>query len=256
VQGSKRVLLGDDVYMYDECRFLVASVDLPAIGEIIEASREKPFLALIMKIDQRVLTELLMEGRLPAPHGAPTGRGMGVGEATLPLLQAFQRLVDLLDEPGDIPVLAPLVQREILYRLLTSDQGARLWQIASVGSQSHRIARAIDWLKAHVSEPLRIDELAASVQMSTSTFHHHFRAVTAMSPLQFQKWLRLNEARRLMLIEHLDASTAAFRVGYESPSQFGREYHRLFGAPPMRDIMNLRQSATRSPSGQMSTAAQ
>lgn len=245
VQGAKRVLLGEDTYMYDACRFLVTSVDLPAIGEIIEASREKPFLALMMKLDQRVMTELMVEGRLRPPRPEPTGRGMAVGQATLPLLQAFQRLIDLLDEPDDIPVLAPLIQREILYRLLVSDQGARLWQIASVGSQSHRIARAIDWLKANAAEPLRVDELAASVQMSTSTFHHHFRTLTAMSPLQFQKWLRLNEARRLMLTEHLDASTAAFRVGYESPSQFGREYHRLFGAPPLRDIISLRQTAAR-----------
>jgi AraC-like DNA-binding protein len=245
VQGTKRVLLGEDAYLYDACRFLVTSVDLPAIGEIIEADREKPFLALMMKLDQRVMTELLVEGKLPPPRTEPTGRGMAVGEATLPLLQAFQRLIDLLDEPDDIPALAPLIQREILYRLLVGAQGSRLRQIASVGSQSHRIARAIDWLKAHASEPLRVDELAASVQMSSSTFHHHFRTVTAMSPLQFQKWLRLNEARRLMLTEHLDASTAAFRVGYESPSQFGREYHRLFGAPPLRDIMSLRQAATR-----------
>ena len=246
VQGRKRVLLGDDTYMYDACRFLITSVDLPAIGEIIEASPEKPFLILIMKIDQRVMTELMVEGRLPPPRGEPTGRGMVVGKAAQPLLEAFQRLVDLLDEPDDIPVLAPLIQREILYRLLVSEQGPRLWQIASVGSQGHRIARAIDWLKAHAIEPLRVDELAASVQMSTSTFHHHFRALTAMSPLQFQKWLRLNEARRLMLMEHLDASTAAFRVGYESPSQFGREYSRLFGAPPLRDITSLRQAAVQS----------
>lgn len=245
VQGSKRVLLGDDTYLYNACRFLVTSVNLPAIGQIIEASPKKPFLALILKLDQRVMAELMVDGRLPPSRGEPTGRGMVVGEATLPLLQAFQRLIDLLDEPNDIPVLAPLIQREILYRLLVSDQGPRLWQTASVGSQGHRIARAIDWLKAHAAEPLRVDELAASVQMSTSTFHHHFRAVTAMSPLQFQKWLRLNEARRLMLTEHLDASTAAFRVGYESPSQFGREYHRMFGAPPLRDITSLRQTAAR-----------
>jgi AraC-like DNA-binding protein len=239
------VLLGEDAYLYDACRFLVTSVDLPAIGEIIEASPETPFLALVMKLDQRAITELMVEGRLPPPRAEPTGRGMAVGQATLPLLQAFQRLIDLLDEPDDIPVLAPLIQREIVYRLLVSPLGSRLCQIASVGSQSHRIARAIDWLKTHANEPLRVEELAASVQMSTSTFHHHFRALTAMSPLQFQKWLRLNEARRLMLTEHLDASTAAFRVGYESPSQFGREYHRLFGAPPLRDIMGLRQAAAR-----------
>jgi AraC-like DNA-binding protein len=242
VQGAKRVLLGEETYLYDACRFLVTSVNLPVIGEIIEASPGKPFLALNMKLDQRAMTELMVSGNRPSPRAVPTGRGMAVGHATMPLLQAFQRLIDLLDEPDDIPVLAPLIQREILYRLMVSDQGARLWQIASVGSQGHRIARAIDWLKTHATEPLRIDELANSVQMSTSTFHHHFRELTAMSPLQFQKWLRLNEARRLMLTEHLDASTAAFRVGYESASQFGREYHRLFGAPPLRDIISLRQA--------------
>lgn len=198
-----------------------------------------------MALDQRVMSELVVEGHLHPPRAEPTARGMGVGQATLPLLQAFQRLIDLLDTPVDIPILAPLIQREIVYRLLMSDLGARLWQIATVGSQGHRIARAIDWLKAHANEPLRVDELAASVQMSTSTFHQHFRALTAMSPLQYQKWLRLHEARRLMLTENLEAATAAFRVGYESASQFGREYHRMFGAPPLRDIMSLRQAMVR-----------
>ncbi|OWW20660.1 AraC family transcriptional regulator [Noviherbaspirillum denitrificans] len=244
VQGDKRVMLGDDTFLYGAGRFLITSVDLPVIGEVLEASPESPFMALVLTIDRRVVTELIMENKFRVPRAESNGRGLSVGEASLPLLQAFQRLVDLLDDPDDIPALAPLIEREILYRLLVSDQGARLRQIASTGSQSHRIARAIDWLKAHACEPLRVDELAALAQMSTSTFHHHFRALTAMSPLQFQKWLRLNEARRLMLTEHVDASTAAFRVGYESPSQFGREYHRLFGAPPLRDITRLRQDAS------------
>ncbi len=160
----------------------------------------------------------------------------------MPLLTAFQRLVDLLDEPKDIPILAPVIQREIIYRLLVGDQGARLRQIASAGSQSHQISKAIDWLKGNFTQPLRIDDLATQVNMSTSTFHHHFRTLTAMSPLQYQKTLRLNEARRLMLAERLDAATAAFQVGYESPSQFSREYSRMFGAPPLRDIMELRQA--------------
>ena len=165
----------------------------------------------------------------------------------MPLLIAFQRLIDLLAEPKDIPILAPIIQREILYRLLVGDQGARLRQIASAGSQSHQIAQAIDWLKRHYTLPLRIEDLAAHVHMSPSTFHHHFRALTAMSPLQYQKWLRLNEARRLMLMERLDAATAAFQVGYESPSQFSREYRRMFGAPPLRDITSLRQMAGSAP---------
>ncbi len=222
---------------------MLTSLDLPAIGQVIEASEDEPFLALTMKLDQRVMTELIVEGGLLPPRVDAPERTMAVGQASLPLLQAFQRLLDLFDTPEAVAVLAPLIEREITYRLMVSEQGARLWQIASVGSQGHRIARAIEWLKAHANEALRVDELAAMVQMSTSTFHHHFRAFTAMSPLQFQKWLRLHEARKLMLTEQLDASTAAFRVGYESPSQFGREYHRLFGAPPLRDIAKLRLTA-------------
>src|SRR5574341_997438 len=207
-QGAKRVLLGDDAYVYDHQHFLITSVDLPTVVQIIKASR-----------------------------------GMAIGEVTLSLLTSIQRLVDLLSEPKDIPILAPIIQREISYRLLVSDQGARLRQMASAGSQSQQIARAIDWLKVNFMRPMRIDDLAAQVNMSTSTFHHHFRQVTAMSPLQYQKWLRLNEARRLMLAESQDATTAAFQVGYESPSQFSREYSRLFGAPPLRDITSLRLMA-------------
>lgn len=242
VQGRKRVLLGEDIFLYDAGELLITSVDLPAIGEIIDASEEAPFIALTLRLDQRVMTELIVEGNLQPPRAEPTGRGMTVGQASLPLLQACQRLVALLDTPDAIAVLSPLIQREIVYWLMVSNEGSRLWQIASMGSQGQRIARAIDWLKANASEPLRVDQLAASVQMSSSTFHHHFRALTAMSPLQYQKWLRLHEARRLLLTEDLDAATAAFRVGYESPSQFGREYHRLFGAPPLKDIASLRMA--------------
>jgi AraC-like DNA-binding protein len=150
-------------------------------------------------------------------------------------------LIDLLDEPKDIPILAPIIQREIFYRLLVGDQGTRLRQMASARSHSHQIAQAIEWLKSNFTRPLRIDDLAARVHMSTSAFHHHFRRLTAMSPLQFQKWLRLNEARRLMLTEDFNAATAAFQVGYESPSQFSREYRRFFDEPPLRDITYLRQ---------------
>lgn len=184
----------------------------------------------------------MWESLSPEPLEAIDELG-ATGEVTLPLLTAFQRLIDLFDEQWDIPILAPIIQREIIYRLLVGDQGTRLRQIASAGSQSHQIARAIDWLKSNFTRPLRIDDLAAHVRMSTSTFHHHFRSMTALSPLQFQKQLRLREARRLMLAEQLDAATAAFQVGYESPSQFSREYNRLFGAPPLRDITNLRQAA-------------
>jgi len=243
-QGAKRVMLGDDIYVYDAHHFLITSVDLPTVVQIIEASPDKPFLGLILKLDQREISQLMVDSNLPPPRLQQSSRGMATGEVTLPLLTAFQRLIDLLVEPKDIPILAPIIQREIFYRLLVSDQGARLRQMASAGSQSHQIARAIDWLKGHFTKPLRIDDLATQVHMSTSTFHHHFRALTAMSPLQYQKWLRLNEARRLMLTERLDATTAAFQVGYESPSQFSREYGRLFGNSPLRDITSLRQIAT------------
>jgi AraC-like DNA-binding protein len=240
-QGAKRVLLGEDTYVYDPHHFLITSVDLPTVVQVINASPEKPYLGLVLRLDQREISQLMVDSNLPPPRAQQSSRGMATGEVTLPLLTAFQRLIDLLAEPKDIPILAPIIQREIFYRLLVGDQGARLRQMASVGSQSHQIARAIYWLKGNFTRPLRIGDLAAQVNMSTSTFHHHFRAVTAMSPLQYQKWLRLYEARRLMLTEHQDATTAAFQVGYESPSQFSREYSRLFGDSPLRDITNLRQ---------------
>lgn len=241
-QGAKRVLLGDDTFVYDSRNYLITSVHLPTMVQIYEASQERPCLGLVLKLDQREMAQLMADSNLPPPRSQQSARGMATGEVTLPLLGAFQRLVGLLTEPKDIPILAPVIQREIIYRLLVGDQGARLRQIASAGSQSHQIARAIDWLKGNFTQPLRIDDLATQVNMSASTFHHHFRQLTAMSPLQYQKTLRLNEARRLMLTERLDAATAAFQVGYESPSQFSREYNRLFGTPPLRDIMSLRQT--------------
>jgi AraC-like DNA-binding protein len=242
-QGAKRVLLGDDTYVLDVHHFLLTSVDLPTVVQIIQASREQPYLGLILNLDRREMSQLMTDSNLPPPRAQQSNRGMSTGEVTLPLLSACQRLIDLLAAPQDIPILAPVIQREIVYRLLVGDQGARLRQIVSAGSQSHQIAQAIEWLKRHYTRPLRIDDLAAQAHMSPSTFHHHFRALTAMSPLQYQKWLRLNEARRLMLTERLEVATAAFQVGYESPSQFSREYSRLFGAPPLRDITYLRQLA-------------
>ncbi len=244
-QGVKRVMLGSDTYVYDHRHFLITSVDLPAVCEILSANREQPYLSLLLKIDQHEVSQLMANNNLPPPRTQQSSRGMAVGEVTPPLLAAFQRLIDLLDEPTDIPILSPIIQREIVYRLLVGDQGAHLRQMALAGSQSRQIAQAIHWLKENYTRPFRIEELAGRVHMSTSTFHHHFRTVTAMSPLQYQKWLRLNEARRLMFAERLDATTAAFQVGYESPSQFSREYSRSFGAPPMRDLERLRTAATR-----------
>jgi len=242
-QGAKRVLLGDDTYVYDAHHYLITSVDLPTVVQIINASPGKPYLGLVLRLDQREISQLMVDSNLPPPRPQQSSRGMATGEVTQPLITAFQRLIDLLDEQKDIPILAPIIKREIFYRLLVGDQGTRLRQMASAGSQIHQIAKAIYWLKDNFTQPLRIDDLATQVNMSTSTFHHHFRSVTAMSPLQYQKWLRLSEARRLMLAENQDATSAAFQVGYESPSQFSREYSRLFGDSPLRDITNLRQMA-------------
>ena len=243
VQGAKRALLGDQAFDYHPRRFLITSLDLPVVLRAVEASRTAPYLSLVLKLDARAIAELMTQIEVPPPSRAqPVTRGIVLGETTTSLLQAFDRLVQLLDEPATIPVLAPLIQQEIFYRVLMSNQGALLWQMASFGSHGHRVSRAIDWLKANFAQPLRVDDLAADVQMSASRFHHHFRQLTSMSPLQFQKWLRLNEARRLMLTESLDASDAAFRTGYESPSQFSREYSREFGAPPRRDIERLLQT--------------
>ncbi len=242
-QGAKRVLLGEDTFVYDAHHYLITSVHLPTVVQITQASPERPYLGLRLKLDLREISQLMVDSNLPQPRAQQSSRGMATGEVTLPLVTAFQRLVELLAEQQDIPILAPVIQREIIYRLLVGDQGERLRQIASAGSQSHQIARAIDWLKGNFARQLSIEELAAQASMSSSTFHHHFRSMTALSPLQFQKQLRLQEARRLMLAERMDAASAAFQVGYESPSQFSREYNRMFGAPPLRDIAKLRQGS-------------
>lgn len=242
-QGRKRLFLGDDIYLYDAHRFLITSIDLPVVAQIIEASRENPYLGLTMKLDLRVIAQLMLDNDMPSDP-MPKGRlGIAVSEISKPLLNAFNRLLDLLEHPEDIRALAPLVQQEIFYRLLMGEQGSRLRQIASVGNHGYQIARAIDWLKENFSKQVKVEELARKAGLSVSAFHNHFRSITAMSPLQFQKRMRLNEARRLMLVNNLDASRAAFEVGYESPSQFSREYSRLFGAPPMRDIKNLVQGS-------------
>lgn len=246
VQGAKEMVIGSDVFPYDTTRFLVTSLNIPANSAVTMASDAAPCLGLVFKLDLRTLAELIAhDGRLPV-NGQSFHTSAGVGELSPKLLESFARLIQLLEEPDAIPVLWPLIQREIHYRLLLSNQAPLLRYIASVGSKGHRIAKAIDWMKLNYAAPLRVDELASQVQMGLSTFHQHFRQLTAMSPLQYQKWLRLNEAKRLMLNEDLDAATAAFKVGYESPSQFSREYGRQFGMPPKRDIAELRQSAERT----------
>lgn len=237
-QGAKKVLLEDETYVYDAFHFLITSIDLPVIANVIEASPEKPYLGLMMKLDLKEISQLILDYDISISREKP-GRGIAVSRVSTALVNSFLRLADLLDEPENIPALAPLAQREILYRLLISEQGPRLRQITASGTHSQQISQAIDWLKENYSKSFKVDELSSHVGMSTSTFHHHFRALTAMSPLQFQKCLRLHEARQLMLNEKVDAANAAFSVGYESPSQFSREYSRFFGAPPLRDIKRL-----------------
>lgn len=243
VRGAKEMVIGAEAYSYDESTFFLTSLDLPANSAVITASQENPCLGLIFKLDLRVLAEVLAQGGLPTLKERRSGKSIGIGSVTPGILGPFERLVDLLDEPDAIPVLAPLIQREIHYRLLMSDQAGLLRQILSVDSQGHRVAKAIDWLKLNYSKPFHVEELATRVRMSTPTFNLHFRQLTSMSPLQYQKWLRLNEAKRLMLNEHLDAASAAFKVGYESPSQFSREYGRFFGSPPKRDITTMRNQS-------------
>ncbi len=239
-QGQKVVGLEDERFVYDPLHYLVASVTLPVTGEVTQASSAAPYLSLRLDLDPLELGELISSAGPIAVANRSSGRGLHVDRMDLPLLDALIRLLRLLETPRDIPMLAPLIRREILYRLLCSPQGQLLRDIATADSQAHRVNRAIEWLNLNYHKPLRIDDLAREANLSTSTLHHRFKAVTAMSPLQYQKQLRLQEARRLMLCENLDVSSAGYKVGYESPSQFSREYSRLFGAPPVRDLARLR----------------
>lgn len=239
-QGAKRITLGDEGYTYDAQHFLISSVNLPTIVQLTQASPSKPCLGLTLKLNLSEISQLMLDCNIPPPPAQRTSRGMAIGRNTTPLIAAFVRLLDLCRTPQDINIIAPLIEREILYYLLMGEQGVRLRQIALMRSQGYRVAQTIEWLKNNFTTSLPVNELAERANMSASTFHQHFRTLTAMSPLQYQKWLRLNEARRLMLSDNHDAASAAFAVGYESPSQFSREYSRLFGTPPARDIANLR----------------
>ncbi|MBT64973.1 MAG: AraC family transcriptional regulator [Puniceicoccaceae bacterium] len=241
LQGAKHVTLGGDAFVYDARRYLLTSLHLPTVVQICEASVEKPYLGLRLKLDLKAIAQMMVESELPAPRVQQSNLGLAIGEMTEPLVDAVLRMVQLLEKEEDIPVMAPIIQKEIIYRLLVSDQGMRLRQIASSGSQSNQISKAISWLKDNYSRQLKVEDLAQQAGMSTSTFHHHFRTMTTLSPLQYQKQLRLQEARRLMLTQSQDAASAAFDVGYESPSQFSREYSRMFGEPPVRDIAKLRK---------------
>ena len=242
LQGTKRVQLNDTEYIYDSNQYLFTSVNLPIIANIVEASPEVPFLGITWTLDLRVVAQLIADSDLPARRKSRTESGVALGVVTPELLNIYVRALDMLDKQEDIPILAPLIHKELMYRLLIGDQGDRLRQITRAESHSRQISQAIDWILEHFNETLRMEELASDVGMSKSTFNHHFRSITAMSPLQFQKWMRLHEARKLMLSENHDAASAALLVGYESPSQFSREYSRQFGAPPRQDIQKLRQA--------------
>jgi AraC-like DNA-binding protein len=243
LQGRKQATLGRQVLSYDPLHALVVSVTLLPQAQIVDASPERPYLCLRLGVDTHELASLLLEAApvIPAGASAAPAPGLHVTTVSAPLLDALHRLLHLLLQPRDLPVLAPLLRREIFYRVLTGDLGPQLRALAVAGSQAQRIVRAIDLVRRRYTEPLRVDELAAAAHMSASTLHARFKQVTAMTPLQYQKLLRLHEARRLMLADGLDAASAAHRVGYESPSQFNREYRRQFGAPPRAEVQRLRQ---------------
>lgn len=239
VQGRKRVLLEKEVYDYRPSEYLAVSVDLPVIGEVMEGSPETPYLCLQIELDHLQLAKLMVESGLLLERKATIQRGIFVGGMDETLSDCVLRLARLLDAPHDIPLLAPMIKREFYYRLLRGPYGEAIAQLARTGSQMQRIAMAIQHLKADYNKPVRIEALAHQVGMSVSSFHAHFKTVTAMSPLQYQKRLRLLEARQIMLMEMCGTVSTAYRVGYESPSQFSREYARLFGEPPGRDIQRL-----------------
>lgn len=240
VQGTKSVTLGCHEYIYDPSQYLLSSLHLPGMVKISDASFEKPYLGLVLKINLKDVADLILNYELPVnSSGHSENLGMSVAPVTVQLINAFQRLLDLLENQQDIPILAQGIQKEILYRILMGEQGHRLRHIVSIGSTSYRISKAIEWMKANFNKPLSIHDLAEQINMSASSFHQHFKTMTSTTPLQFQKQLRLQEARRLMFEDRLDAATASFQVGYESPSQFNREYARLFGLPPLQDINKL-----------------
>lgn len=242
-QGRKRVLVGDAIHEYDDLNFFLSSIDVPVAGQVIEASPEKPYLSFRVVLDANLISEMIMECGLAArlDAAAPLVGGMSVGSMTPQLFDAACRMVSLMDCPEDAPTLAPLIEREILYRLLTGPQGPRLAQIARRDGRLRQVSRAIGWIKRNFDQPFSIDAVAHEARMSASALHQHFKAVTSLSPLQYQKQIRLQEARRLILVQRLDAATAGHTVGYDSPSQFSREYARLFGAPPLRDVARLRE---------------
>jgi AraC-like DNA-binding protein len=244
-QGSKRVNFGKSSFMYDAGHYLLSAVDLPIVSWVAEASQQVPCLVLAIKLDISMVRDLLSREEIHLAGASSGTSAISIGETTPQFFSACCRLLDLLYTPQDIPFLSSLIQREIIYRILRSPEGARLRAVATLGDQSHRTAKAIAWIAANYAKTLRVEDLAELSSMGLSTLHHHFRMLTSMSPLQYQKQLRLQSARNLMLNNGMDAASAAFEVGYESPTQFNREYSRFFGQPPIRDVRTLRESGTK-----------
>jgi AraC-like DNA-binding protein len=243
VQGRKQVELGPNTFLYDGSRYLLTSLDLPVVSRVVEASSQTPYLCLRLKLEMGAVREILSQGHFELPVMGSDAPAMTTAETTVEFLGAVGRLLDLLNAPEDIPFLSALLQRELIYRILKSAAGQRLRAIATAENQSYRTARVIAFIRANYAKTLRVEDLAQIAGMSMSTLHHHFRALTSMSPLQYQKQLRLQAAQQRMLIEGLDAASAAFSVGYESASQFNREYSRFFGLPPLKHVRTVRASS-------------
>ena len=241
-QGSKQVTLGEEVVEYGPGKSMLTTIDLPVVAHVTQASRREPFLGLMLTMDIRSIIQIASEMELPKPEKGRICQPITIEKLDTTLVETLIRLVKLLDEPALVPRLAPLIQQEIIIRLLTGPHNAQLRHLVATGSPSHQIARSVAWLKQNFTHPLRMEDLASNAYMSPSTFRQHFRAITGMSPLQYQKQLRLQQARQLMLNQNFDAARAGALVGYESASQFNREYSRLFGAPPQRDIKRMRIS--------------
>jgi AraC-like DNA-binding protein len=244
VQGRKQINFGKTLYVCDGSNFLLTSIDMPVLSQVIAATEEEPILGLMLRLDMPMVREILSQHEFSFGEQSVDARGMAVGVSSVELLNACVRLMELLETPQDIPFLSGLIEREIIFRLLRSPQGKNLRAIATLGEQGHRTAKAVEWLRENYAKPLRVEELATIARMGVSTLHHQFRSLTAMSPLQYQKQLRLHVARERMLHEGLDAASAAFEVGYESASQFNREYSRFFGQPPIRDVKARRLAGT------------
>jgi AraC-like DNA-binding protein len=245
-QGSKIILLGDEQFRYDRAHYLITTLQLPMVGEVVEASPEKPYLSFRMVLDPTSVTSVMVESGLVEPKGDANLKAVDVSPLSAELLDAVLRLVRLIEKPNEYQVLGPFVTREIVYRLLVGTQSGRMRHLAKLGGRAHRMAEAIVTIRANFDKPLRVEEVAKGLHMSVSGFHAHFKSVTAMSPIQFQKHLRLQEARRLMVSENFDAAQAGFRVGYDDASHFSREYRRHFGKPPKKDVEQLRYATVAS----------